>query len=306
MTYRLRAGLAALAACLVTTAGFAALPDEASAAVGLKALQWNIHKARRTDGTVDVDLVVSWLVRLDADVVSLNEVKPASLAEAIRSKLSARTGRTWASYWVSESPASTTVQGVQILTRWKMSETARKHVQLSGYESRVHVKATLTHPTDPTRKVTVVATHLDHESSAARQTQARDLVKWAGQFAEPRIIMGDFNALPKYAEIASIMRERYQDTWAEAVAAGKHLTFAGNAEGRTRRKRIDYAFVSKGATRLTLSTARVPDTRNFATACSQVIHRLDPDDPACASSYPEDWRVRPTDHNALLISLVLS
>jgi endonuclease/exonuclease/phosphatase family metal-dependent hydrolase len=89
----------------------------------------------------------------------------------------------------------------------------------------------------------------------------RELVNWADNFPEQRIIAGDFNAWPGASEIG-ILQSTLNDSWAEAVKANIDVAFSGNAAGNTRKSRIDYVFYSKGASRLKLKETRVFDLRN--------------------------------------------
>ena len=88
-----------------------------------------------------------------------------------------------------------------------------------------------------------------------------ELKSWASSFAEQRILAGDFNAWPGAAEI-STMTSAYIDTWAAAKTAGTAVAYSGNEAGNTRNSRIDYVFLSKGASRSTIKASRVFDVRN--------------------------------------------
>ena len=78
---------------------------------------------------------------------------------------------------------------------------------------------------------------------------------------EPRIIAGDFNALPSSTENAK-MTAAYVDSWAQAESDGTAVAYAGNTAGNTRRARIDYIYYSKGATVLKLVSSQVFDVRD--------------------------------------------
>ena len=58
------------------------------------------------------------------------------------------------------------------------------------------------------------------------------------------------------------MTSSYVDSWAKAQSADIEVAYPGNSAGNTRNSRIDYAFYSKGASRLNLKEARVFDTRD--------------------------------------------
>ena len=110
-------------------------------------------------------------------------------------------------------------------------------------------------------RVNVFSTHLDADSAARRTTQMNELKSWASSFTEQRILAGDFNAWPGASEI-STMTSAYIDTWAAAKTAGTSVAYSGNEAGNTRNSRIDYVFLSKGASRTTIKASQVFDVRN--------------------------------------------
>jgi endonuclease/exonuclease/phosphatase family metal-dependent hydrolase len=111
------------------------------------------------------------------------------------------------------------------------------------------------------RIVNVFSTHLDHTSSALRLTQVKQLMAWADNHSEQRIVAGDFNWYPGTTEINE-MGKTYRDGWAVAVSQNDDVSFSGNPDGNTRNSRIDYVFYSKSASRLKLKAAQVFDTRD--------------------------------------------
>ena len=110
-------------------------------------------------------------------------------------------------------------------------------------------------------RVTLYSTHLDADSSSRRSTQMKELKAWADNYAEQRIILGDFNAWPGATEI-DLMTAAYLDSWAVAQSLDIDVAYSGNTAGNTRNSRIDYAFYSKGATKMKLKKAQVFDTRD--------------------------------------------
>ena len=110
-------------------------------------------------------------------------------------------------------------------------------------------------------RVNVFSTHLDADSSSRRATQMRELNSWASGFAEQRIQAGDYNAWPGASEISN-MTSGHIDTWAYAKSAGTAVSYSGNDAGNTRNSRIDYVWLSKSATRTTITASRVYDVRN--------------------------------------------
>jgi endonuclease/exonuclease/phosphatase family metal-dependent hydrolase len=75
------------------------------------------------------------------------------------------------------------------------------------------------------------------------------------------VVTGDFNAATGTTEI-NLMTASYVDGWVRAKSLGTALNFAGNCDGCTRNTRIDYAFSSKLATMLDVTSAQIFDTRD--------------------------------------------
>jgi endonuclease/exonuclease/phosphatase (EEP) superfamily protein YafD len=88
-----------------------------------------------------------------------------------------------------------------------------------------------------------------------------ELIPYASGFAQDRIVLGDFNALPYSSEIGTFVTA-YTDAWAEAVKLGVQQSAPDNPNGYTRNGRIDYVFYSHGEQHLTLKSVQVVDTRD--------------------------------------------
>ena len=89
----------------------------------------------------------------------------------------------------------------------------------------------------------------------------RELLSWADNYPEQRILAGDFNAWPGATELG-IMKADYKDAWAVAQSLDVDVAYSGNTAGNTRNSRIDYIWHSEGASRLKLKQVRVFDVRN--------------------------------------------
>jgi endonuclease/exonuclease/phosphatase family metal-dependent hydrolase len=246
--------------------------SDPSGPVTLKVLQWNIAQGYATDGTSNIDRVVSFIAQQRPDVVSFNEImvrsSTSSQPATIASRLSALTGQTWSYHWVQKWGA-TTGEGECVMTRFPVD--AVDDFLLSVSRSVAMVRVTLNG-----RPVSLFSTHLDHQSSATRVQQVRELVNWSSTQMEQRIIAGDFNGWPGTAEYNEMLRT-HSDGWAAAVAAGTAVSFPGNPDGNTRNTRIDYVFQSRGATSTSVLGAQVFDLRDAA-------------------------GVRPSDHNPLIVT----
>jgi len=144
--------------------------------------------------------------------------------------------------------------------------------------------------------ISFFATHFQwpKTSSAQRQVEAHELVSFAANFAEPRIIAGDFNAQVGTPEVATILQQ-YSGGWDKAVSEGTAAAYPDNPASlntRTRRSRIDHVFYSKGATGVSVTGGGTPDQRAAGTA-AQVTVKINTAD---------DKGVRPSDHNFTWVS----
>ena len=111
------------------------------------------------------------------------------------------------------------------------------------------------------RPLNVFSTHLDPSSSSTRVYEVGTMKNCATNWAEARVIGGDFNMQAASTEY-NAMTTAYGDAWPQAKALGTALNYSGNCDGCTRNSRIDYVFVSKAATWLVVKSAQVYDTRS--------------------------------------------
>ena len=242
----------------------------------LKVLHWNIHYGLGTDGAYGIDKYIDWIVSINPDLVSLNEVEkyvsghgnedqPALFA----SRLTARTGRPWYYHFAQRyGNWSSNGGGNLILSTYPIEATS----QLAMSYNRSAALATVT---VGGRTINFVSTHLASESSGYRSTQIQQLLPWARSFSEQRIIAGDFNA-----GLVNVpyMEGEYDDGWMAADALDTAQDFVGNSRwGATHDYKIDFIFRSEGAQCLVVQSARVFDTRNAS-------------------------GVRPSDHKPLLVT----
>jgi endonuclease/exonuclease/phosphatase family metal-dependent hydrolase len=224
----------------------------------LKVLHWNIHHGVGQDGVYNISRLATWIASFAPNVVSLNEVErytgwgnedqPARFASLLKSY----TGKTWY-YHFAQRNGNSTGQGNLILTTFPITSTASYELYADRSVARVSI-------TVNGYIVNMFSTHLDDGSSSIRATQMNELKAWMTNFAERRIVAGDFNTWPSAGEITR-MTGSYYDAWAVAAAAGTAVAFSGN-NGETRNSRIDYIFYSKGASHLFLKGTRVFDTRD--------------------------------------------
>ena len=114
------------------------------------------------------------------------------------------------------------------------------------------------------RIVNVFSTHLDHQSSATRLSQVRQLVAWADNHAEQRIIAGDFNGWPGTAgdqrdaqDPQRRMGRRQEQGRGRVLSRATRTATRGTPASTT-------SDSSKGATALVVTRAEVFDTRDSA------------------------------------------
>lgn len=224
----------------------------------LRLLQWNIAQGWGTDSKPNADRVVDWVVKMNPDVISFNEINhetssSSDLIKIIADKLKARTGQTWSYKWIQKWGASTG-EGEAVMSRLPFVSTASYLLPYSrsAAEGMVMVNG---------RTINVVSTHLDAYNTTYRLAEIAELKPWAATFAQQRIVMGDFNKWPGTTEISEMTKD-YRDAWAEAVKAQIAVAYPANPDGNTRNSRIDYVFYSTGATALVLKKVQVFDTRD--------------------------------------------
>ena len=250
---------ALVAATAVLSSDFVrAVSAQGQTATTLKVMDWNIHHGVDTSGVNNLDRVVTWIVNVNPDVVSLNEVEKqngynnnADEPGVLESALESRTGSPWYGCFAQRAGAATG-QGNLILSRIRIESCD----SLLLTATRSVARATLS---VNNVIVTVFSTHIDDASAATRTVQVAELTTWAATAPAQRILMGDFNASATAAELEPL-RTGWDDAWATAAASGTAISYPGNTAGNTRNGRIDYIWRSKGATRLTLQSAQVYDT----------------------------------------------
>jgi endonuclease/exonuclease/phosphatase family metal-dependent hydrolase len=214
--------------------------------------------------------------------VEQSDVK--TMPQQLTSLMAQRTGVAWNYYWIGKFPGCT--EGNLIMTKWQMVSTSYRYLSYNRSVAQVTLNVN-------GKLVNFFTTHLDPDSSGARSTEVNELKNFMSGFAEPRIVVGDFNAGPDLAEI-SLMTANYYDSWAQAMNAGTASAYPDNPVvwmTRTRRGRIDYIFTSRGAANLSITNAKIPDLRDLTHLPSELIGTSD------------DLGVRPSDHNMMVATL---
>jgi endonuclease/exonuclease/phosphatase family metal-dependent hydrolase len=185
-----------------------------------------LHGRSVHDGEVDLDRLAESVVRLDADVLALQEVDldqersgksdlTAVAAEAMRAvshrfvaAISGTPGATWMAATGREQPG-TSAYGIALLSRfpaenWQVARLPRIPMRFPMYlpgprrvlvvheEPRAAVIARLDTPLGP---LTVANTHLSFVPGW-NHVQMRSLIRDLRGFPGPRVLMGDLNMTP--------------------------------------------------------------------------------------------------------------
>jgi endonuclease/exonuclease/phosphatase family metal-dependent hydrolase len=231
----------------------------------LRVLQYNIGKnGWGTDGVYDPNRVANWVVKMNPDVISFNELeKWNSYSKGLdgvaqyKQLLEQKTGVKWY-LWDAQDYGDWDGKGLHnaIFSKYPLSSTYR-HMYSAG-KLKTLAGATIVFNG---RTINFMATHFDPYSASYRLTQARDLVAYAKSFAENRILCGDFNDQPGDPPITT-MTAAYHDAWAVGKSQGIAYSAPDNPYGNTRNSRIDYIFYSRLEQHLTLKKVEVVDTRD--------------------------------------------
>jgi len=228
----------------------------------LHVLHWNIQKGGHNEnGTSNVDTIVSWIAKMNPDVVSINEIESFNSyytgdgLAMYKSKLESKMGGTWYA-WEAQDYGSWSDKGLRsaVFSRYPFLTTYR-HAYSTGTLKTIG-GATISFNG---RNINFMSTHFDPYSSGERMTQAKDMKSYMSGFAEDRIVAGDFN---EQADNLGTITGSYYDAWVEGKRAGVATSASDNPDGNTRNSRIDYIFYSRNEQHLTLKKVQVVDTRN--------------------------------------------
>jgi len=259
----------------------------------LRVVEANIsYGGHGTDNVIDLNRTTDWLIKLNPDVASLVEtIGGYNDPKLITDLMQQKTGLTWYSYYVPKYPGCD--EGVMVLSKWPIVSTASLYMsyQMPVAEATINVNG---------KQISFFSTHFQWPSTAGaqRQVEANQIVAFASQFAEPRIIAGDLNAQVYTPEVETVLQQ-YYGAWDEAVIKGVATSYAANsasASTRTRRSRIDHIFYSKGASGASVVDAEVPDQRAPNTAALVTVK----------IGTTDDNGVRPSDHNFMETTLSLN
>ncbi|HEX7021029.1 MAG TPA: endonuclease/exonuclease/phosphatase family protein, partial [Gemmatimonadaceae bacterium] len=223
-------------------------PTGSTTSSTLRVLQWNVHHGGvGTDGKYDPGRIGSWVAKMNPDVISFNEVDTSTQASALAKAVSTATGTTWNTKYSG--------LGNMVLTRWGIENTSICVTNSAKNRKAAHVSLVVNG-----RQLNVWSTHLASDSQTDRINEAKALIACEQSWPDARVIAGDFNAQVGSTEY-NLMAQGHVDGWAAAAALGTAVHYM-SCNGCTRNTRIDYIFSTKSASFLTVTSARVFDTRD--------------------------------------------
>jgi len=236
-------------------------PDVSTSGGTLRVMQWNIHKTKGSDNTCNPDRTASWLVKLGADIIGVNEVLyyggcsyTADQGVTLENLVEKKSGRTWYRKFVNGDGKV----GNLILSRLPFASSATR--QLSYGRGAVQASVIVNG-----RTVNVFSTHVDYANASWRTQQTNQVKSWMSTFSSPRIVTGDFNTNPGTSDY-SIMASAYGDSWVDAKSAGTATSY--NGTGATHGgSRFDYVYYTK-STPVVLKSVNVPTTKTSGVAAS--------------------------------------
>lgn len=233
-------------------------PVPSTSGTTLRVMQWNVKKTKGSDGVCNPDRVADVIAAQNPDVVSLNEVNFYSgacawnfdMAAHLEYLLIQRTGVQWYRQIVNVYGGSSGYGNV-LLSRYQ--PVSKMYTLLSYQRGVAQVGINVNG-----RIVNLFSTHVEYYDSYWRTVQTTEAANWISKFAQPVIVMGDFNTWPGTSDYY-IMANPYQDAWVAAENAGTATAYngTGNTHGGSR---FDYVYYSRNAG-LSLQSVSVVDPR---------------------------------------------
>jgi endonuclease/exonuclease/phosphatase family metal-dependent hydrolase len=173
------------------------MPGWKTCAAEIRVLTYNIHHGEGTDGMLDLKRIADVILSARPDVVALQEVDNQTQRTG-KVDQTGELGRLTGLHAVfgKAFEFSGGQYGAAILSRWPFERTEPRVLPGSeGHEIRPALTAWVKMGANGPG-VTLVSTHLDHQSEQERLTQAKRLLELlAGDHGNPIILAGDFNAL---------------------------------------------------------------------------------------------------------------
>lgn len=212
------------------------MPAWKTCAAEIRVLTYNIHHGEGTDGKLDLKRIADVILSVRPDLVALQEVDNQTQRTG-QVDQAAELGRLTGLHAVfgKAFDFSGGQYGAAILSRWPFERTeARVLPGSEGHEIRpaltAWVKAGGSGP-----DVTLVSTHLDHQSEQERLTQARRLLELlAEDDGKPIVLAGDFNAVA-----SSPVMKLFGADWLNPSASEPRFTIPSEKPSR----QIDFVLV---------------------------------------------------------------
>ena len=170
----------------------------------LRVLEYNTqHGGIGTDGKYDPNRQADWVAKINPDIVSLCELESKDSYDSgdgvaqWKAMLESKTGHTWYTLDIQDY-GDWTAGGIRnaILSKYPMHATYRHEFSTGRDRTVGGVSITVNG-----RNINFMSTHFDPYDQSNRISEAKQLVSYGGGFAEDRIILGDFNALPGTTEM---------------------------------------------------------------------------------------------------------
>jgi endonuclease/exonuclease/phosphatase family metal-dependent hydrolase len=269
-------GATATASVVISVSAAAQAPPPSTS--NLRVMSWNVSFGQGTDGLTNWNRIATWIANINPDLVGLCEMPPDDISNLV-SLVQQKTGRTW--YWHFIDKAPGIQEGNLILSKYPFSSKSTRYLSYERSVAQVTVNI-------GGRNINFFATHLDAYTASYRYQQVTELQSFTNGFSESKIVVGDFNAGPDQSETIH-MSELYYDTWVNAMNIGTATAYPDNPvylHTRTRRGRLDYAWLSKGTGNLVVKTGQIPDVRDLNNTAVVVF-----------LGTADDKGVRPSDHN---------
>jgi endonuclease/exonuclease/phosphatase family metal-dependent hydrolase len=273
----------------------------------LKVLTWNAHKCRTTDNILDCTKIADAVYRTGADVALLSAVLQDSDALAIKNQLNVRENASVWSYVFyrigTEGQAILSKNGTTSITGSAHQDATTSACPGGNNESQAIVEGTVNTRVGVGSFFGIDQDHLDANVRLCQATIFRDWAdSVANNFAQPRIVGGDFNEASGSA--TDYWRQTFFDAYDLAPAIGV-VKYPGNSDGRTKRTRLDHILLSQSATGISVIEGRVWDMRDFSKGCNVVQYTVCKPGTdctnACDSPYVDDKNPRPSDHSPLTV-----
>lgn len=224
-----------------------------TAPAGLVAMAYNIHHGENTDQQYNLQAIADVINAQNPALVALNEVDKAWSS---RSNLDDQPARLAQMTGLNPcyGPNLTNVGGGQygnlVLSRSVILECKNTLLPKFNATSEQRGLAEVLVDVNGT-KLRFYATHLQHDNADDRRVQVNEIARYTDTQPEPKIIGGDFNAVPSASELQP-MYVRFIDAW-QAKGVGNGYTYPSDQPTA----RIDYVFHSPA---IGTNSVRVPQS----------------------------------------------